>query len=67
MKKKEKSKVRTEEWWGDSLMSPIEGPPKQRRISAELPPSSETGSTKAGEGPKALANELAPVPPEMMM
>ena len=47
-------------------ISPIEGPPKHRKISAEEPPSSETGRTNAGEDPKAETNELAPVPPEMM-
>jgi hypothetical protein len=46
-------------------MSPIEGPPKHRNISADDPPSSDTGSTKAGEDPKAVAIELAPVPPEI--
>lgn len=46
-------------------ISPIDGPPKHLRISADDPPSSDTGSTKAGEDPKAVAIELAPVPPEM--
>lgn len=46
-------------------MSPIDGPPKHLRISEEEPPSSETGRTNAGESPKAEANELAPVPPDM--
>jgi hypothetical protein len=41
------------------------GPPKHRRISALLPPSSDTGRTNAGAGPNADANELAPVPPLM--
>lgn len=45
-------------------MSPMDGPPKQRRISDDEPPSSDTGRTNAGEGPNALAMELAPVPPE---
>lgn len=49
----------------DSRISPMLGPPKHRRISAELPPSSETGRTNAGDGPKADANELAPVPPDI--
>lgn len=49
-----------------SRISPMDGPPKHRRISDEDPPSSETGRTKAGEAPKALAMELAPVPPEMI-
>lgn len=44
----------------------MEGPPKQRNISDDDPPSSETGKTNAGEGPKAEAMLLAPVPPEMI-
>jgi hypothetical protein len=48
-----------------SRISPIDGPPKHRRISADDPPSSDTGSTKAGEAPKAVAIEFAPVPPEI--
>jgi hypothetical protein len=47
-------------------MSPIDGPPKHRRISLDDPPSSETGRTKAGLAPKAEAIELAPVPPDMI-
>lgn len=50
----------------DSRISPIEGPPKHLNISAEEPPSSDTGRTKAGDGPKAETIELAPVPPEMI-
>ena len=45
----------------------MEGPPKHRSISDEEPPSSETGRTKAGDGPKAAAIALVPVPPEMMI
>ena len=51
---------------GISRISPIEGPPKHRKISADEPPSSETGRTNAGEDPKAETKELAPVPPDMM-
>lgn len=43
----------------------MEGPPKHLRISADEPPSSDTGRTKAGEVPKAVAIEFAPVPPDM--
>ena len=50
----------------NARMSPIDGPPKQRNISAEEPPSSDTGRTNAGDGPNADAIELAPVPPDMM-
>jgi hypothetical protein len=48
-----------------SRISPIDGPPKHLRISADDPPSSDTGSTKAGEVPKAVAIEFAPVPPDI--
>jgi hypothetical protein len=47
-------------------ISPMEGPPKHRKISADEPPSSDTGRTKLGDGPKAEAIALAPVPPEMI-
>jgi hypothetical protein len=43
-------------------MSPIEGPPRQRRISEEEPPSSEMGSTNAeDEGEKTLQIEFPEV------
>ena len=40
-------------------MSPIEGPPRQRKISEDDPPSSEMGRTNAElEGEKTLQMEL---------
>ncbi len=52
--------------YGSLRMSPIDGPPKHLRISADDPPSSDTGRTKAGEDLKAEEMALAPVPPEMI-
>lgn len=46
-------------------MSPIEGPPRQRRISEDEPPSSEMGRIKEVEGPKAEQIALPPDPPEI--
>lgn len=64
-------------------MSPMEGPPRQRRISLDEPPSSETareinsggiqraayspGRTNAQSLPNAWTKSLAAVPPEMTM